>query len=135
MITGLLRPDEGEVEVDGVSVWPDAREAKQRLGFVAENPSLFDRLSASEMLQYAGLLRGVDPEVVAVRSAELLRALCLEGASDRIIADFSLGMTKRIGLGLIYIAGALARHPQPSARRTALPAPGTAGGGARPADG
>jgi ABC-2 type transport system ATP-binding protein len=39
MIAGLLQPDAGAIAVDGVSVWPDPREAKRRLGFVPDNPS------------------------------------------------------------------------------------------------
>ena len=103
MITGLLLPDEGRIAVDGVTVWPDPTAAKARLGFVPDNPVLFDRLTGAEMLQYAGLLRGLDPEVVSRRTQELLRVLDLEGDSDKVIADYSLGMTKRIGLAVALL--------------------------------
>ena len=103
MLTGLLRPDAGEARVDGVGVWPDPLEAKRRLGFVPDNPVLFDRLSGPEMLEYAGLLRGMDADVVAERTAELVRVLGLEDAADKMIADYSLGMTKRIGLAVALL--------------------------------
>ena len=103
MIIGLLEPDAGEAEVDGVSVWPDPTPAKARLGFVPDNPVLFDRLTGAEMLEYAGLLRRMDPDVIAARASELLRVLDLEDASDRVIADYSLGMTKRIGLAVALL--------------------------------
>jgi len=103
MIIGLLQPDEGNAEVDGVTVWPDPLEAKAHIGFVPDNPVLFDRLTGGEMLEYAGLLHGLDPEVVARRSDELLRVLDLRGASDKLIADYSLGMTKRIGLAVALL--------------------------------
>jgi len=103
MVTGLLQPDEGSAVVDGVPVWPDPTAAKRRLGFVPDNPVLFDRLSGAEMLEYAGLLRGMAPEVIAARSEELLRILDLSGASDKVIADYSLGMTKRIGLAVALL--------------------------------
>jgi ABC-2 type transport system ATP-binding protein len=103
MITGLLQPDEGSAVVDGVPVWPDPTAAKRRLGFVPDNPALFDRLSGAEMLEYAGLLRGMAPEVIAARSEELLRILDLSAASDKVIADYSLGMTKRIGLAVALL--------------------------------
>jgi ABC-2 type transport system ATP-binding protein len=64
---------------------------------------LFDRLTAPEMLQYAGLLRGLAPDVIAERSAELLRVLDLDDSRDRLIADFSLGMVKRVGLGVALL--------------------------------
>lgn len=103
MITGLLRPDSGSAQVCGVDVWPDPLRAKQLLGFVPDNPVLFDRLTAPEMLQYAGMLRGLPLNVIAERSAELLRVLDLDHDKDRLIADFSLGMIKRIGLGVALL--------------------------------
>ena len=103
MLVGLLQPDAGNATIDGVQVWPNPIEAKRRLGYVPDNPALFDRLSGLEMLEYAGLLRGMDRDVIRDRALELLRVLDLEGAGDRIIADYSLGMTKRIGLGVALL--------------------------------
>ncbi|WP_062136428.1 ABC transporter ATP-binding protein [Demequina aestuarii] len=103
MMIGALQPDAGEVEVDGVAVWPDPREAKGRLGFVADNPALFDRLSGREMLEYAGLLRRMDPAEITRRADELLRILAMTDDENRMIADYSLGMTKRIGLAVALL--------------------------------
>lgn len=105
MITGLLRPDSGNAVVAGAQVWPDPTAAKSHLGFVPDNPVLFNRLTAMEMLEFAGLLRGMDAAVTAGRAAELLRVLALEDTGDRVIADFSLGMTKRIGLAAALLHG------------------------------
>lgn len=103
MLVGLLQPDEGNAEMDGVMVWPNPAQAKGRLGYVPDNPVLFDRLSGLEMLEYAGLLRRMDRGVIRDRALELLRVLDLEGASDKMIADYSLGMTKRIGLAVAVL--------------------------------
>jgi ABC-2 type transport system ATP-binding protein len=103
MLTGLLRPDAGSAEVGGVQVWPNPRLAKSVLGFVPDNPVLFDRLTAPEMLQYAGMLHRMPPEAIVARSTELLRVLDLEDSRNRLIADFSLGMVKRIGLGVALL--------------------------------
>ncbi len=103
MLTGLLRPDSGTATVAGIDVWPDPQEAKREIGFVPDNPLLFDRLTAAEMLEYAGLLRGMKPEVIAPRAQELLSVLDLTDVGDQLIADFSLGMIKRIGLGVALL--------------------------------
>lgn len=103
MLIGLLRPDAGAAVVDGVQVWPDPTAAKARIGFVPDNPVLFERLTATEMLEYAGLLRRMDPREVARRSRELLHVLDLEDDATTMIADFSLGMTKKIGLGVALL--------------------------------
>ncbi len=98
MVTGLLKPDSGTVEVDGVDVWTDPTAAKQRFGFVPDNPSLFDRLNGPEVLEFTGALRGMEPGLVRERSEQILAALDLEKDRTTLIADYSLGMTKRIGL-------------------------------------
>lgn len=103
MLTGLLRPDAGDISVNGIKVWPDPRDAKAVLGYVADNPRLFDHLNAREMLEYAAMLRRMDPADVTTRSSDLLRVLALEEDADRPIADFSLGMTKRIGLAVAML--------------------------------
>ncbi len=103
MLTGLLRPDAGGAEIAGVPVWPNPRQAKSVLGFVPDNPVMFDRLTAPEMLQYAGMLHRMDPDEIVARSSELLRVLDLEDSRNRLIADFSLGMVKRIGLGVAVL--------------------------------
>lgn len=103
MLTGLLPPDSGTATVAGIQVWPDPQEAKREIGFVPDNPLLFDRLTAAEMLEYAGLLRAMKPEVIAPRAQELLSVLDLTDVGDQLIADFSLGMIKRIGLGVALL--------------------------------
>lgn len=103
MVIGLLQPDDGNANVDGVTVWPDPTEAKARLGYVPDNPALFDRLTGAEMLEYAGLLRSMDPAVVKTRSEDLLHVLDLEQASDRVIADYSLGMTRKMALAVALL--------------------------------
>lgn len=103
MLTGLLRPDAGSAQVHDVMVWPNPNRAKALIGFVPDNPVLFDRLTAPEMLQYAGMLRRLPPNIVAQRSAELLQVLDLVQVRDRLIADYSLGMLKRIGLGVALL--------------------------------
>jgi ABC-2 type transport system ATP-binding protein len=103
MITGLLEPDAGTITVAGAAVWPDPRRAKALLGYVADNPPLFGRLNAREMLDYAGMLRGMDSTDIRSRGDDLLRVLGLTEDAGRPIGDFSLGMTKRIGLAVAML--------------------------------
>lgn len=98
ILTGMLAPDSGTVCVRGVDVWKDPVEAKRTFGFVADNPRLFDRLTARECMEYIGALRGMDPDVIASRTDALLTAVDLTGQPRTLLADYSLGMTKRIGL-------------------------------------
>src|SRR3954469_2417516 len=75
MATGLLRPDRGQVWVDGIDVWTDPLTAKARIGVLPEDLALFERLRGRELLEFHGLLRNMDTGVIATRSAQLLDLL------------------------------------------------------------
>ncbi len=66
MATGLLRPDFGTALVHGVDVWQQPLEAKKLMGILPDGVRLFDRLTGEQLVTYAGLLRGMDRDMVAV---------------------------------------------------------------------
>ncbi len=103
MATGLLRPDGGNVMVNGLPVWPDPTEVKATIGVVPENLLLFERLSAREFLSYVGRFRRLDDGDIELRSDDLLRVLDLESADRKLIADYSQGMRKKISLAAALI--------------------------------
>jgi len=103
MVTGLLRPDGGRVLVNGIDVWTDPKAAKRTTGVLPDRLRLFDRLTGSELLYYSGVLRGLDDRTVRERSAELAAAFGLEDALDRLVADYSAGMTKKVALACAMI--------------------------------
>lgn len=103
MATGLLRPDGGEVWVDGRDFWADPGAGKAQLGVLPDGMRLFDRLTGAQLLTYAGLLRGMDRDTVAERSQDLLHALDLAEDSRTFVVDYSAGMTKKIALGCALI--------------------------------
>ncbi|MEP7162026.1 MAG: ABC transporter ATP-binding protein [Dermatophilaceae bacterium] len=98
MATGLLRPDYGTANVLGHDVWTDPPAAKALIGVMPDGMRLFDRLSGRELLRYVGMLRRIDPGVIAARSRDLLDALALTEDADMVVADYSAGMTKKISL-------------------------------------
>jgi ABC-2 type transport system ATP-binding protein len=98
MAVGLLRPDHGRAIVLGRDVWRDPLEVKRSLGTLPDGVRLFDRLTGAELLEYTGLLRGMDPATIAERSRDLLDVLDLAGATRTLVVDYSAGMRKKIGL-------------------------------------
>lgn len=107
MITGLLRPDQGRVNVAGYDVWRDPAEVKARIGVLPEGLRLFERLSGRELLGYMGRLRGLPGAEVDKRATQLLDVLDLAGAQHKLVVDYSTGMRKKIGL-----AAALLHNPE-----------------------
>ena len=77
MVTGLLRPDNGQAFVLGHDVWADPVAAKRLLGVLPDGLKLFDRLTGLQLITYAGLLRGMPRELATERAAELIAALGL----------------------------------------------------------
>ncbi|TFD77681.1 ATP-binding cassette domain-containing protein [Cryobacterium fucosi] len=103
MITGLLRPDAGSVQVHGIDVWGSPIAAKRIIGVLPDRLRLFDRLTGAQLLYYSGVLRGLDGATVRKRSADLAAAFGLEDALNRLVADYSAGMTKKIALACAMI--------------------------------
>ena len=103
MMTGLLRPDSGQVLVAGLDVWADPPAAKAVMGVVPAEAQLFERLSGAELLEYAGRLRGMAAAEARSRAAQLLDVLDLAGDARRLVADYSTGMRKKAALGCALI--------------------------------
>ncbi|WKX74276.1 ABC transporter ATP-binding protein [Streptomyces sp. XD-27] len=107
MVTGLLRPDSGTVEIAGHDVWRDPVAVKARIGVLPEGLRLFERLSGRELLAYTGRLRGLPGDEVDKRATQLLDVLDLSAAQHKLVVDYSTGMRKKIGL-----AAALLHNPE-----------------------
>ncbi len=107
MVTGLLRPDSGQVEIGGHDVWQDPVAVKSRIGVLPEGLRLFERLSGRELLGYTGRLRGLPGDEVDKRADQLLDVLDLSGSQHKLVVDYSTGMRKKIGL-----AAALLHNPE-----------------------
>ncbi len=103
MVTGLLKPDAGSVAVHGTDVWTDPVAAKRKFGVLPDQLRLFDRLTGGQLLYYSGILRGLDKNAVRMRSADLAAAFGLEDSLDRLVADYSAGMSKKIAIAAAMI--------------------------------
>src|SRR5271165_1956069 len=87
MMTGLLRPDGGQVRINGLDVWADPPAAKAIIGVVPAEARLFERLSGEELLEYSGRLRGLSAGEARDRAAQLLGVLDLAADARRLVAD------------------------------------------------
>lgn len=111
LIVGLLEPDAGRIEVDGVSV-PDLdrdelAELRSHIGYVFQFAALFDSMTVAENIRLGLVKRGLDEAAVRARTEEALATVELTGQADRYPAQLSGGMRKRVG-----IARAVALKPR-----------------------
>ena len=107
MITGLLEPDAGQVEVFGVDALRDPRAAKRLMAWLPDEPMLYDKLTPSEYLDFVAGLWGMAPLHARERADELLRALELWPHRDQRCESFSRGMKQKT-----VLAGALIHEPR-----------------------
>jgi ABC-2 type transport system ATP-binding protein len=103
MVTGLLRPDAGSIRLAGSDVWAPGSPAKREMGILPDRLILFDRLTGRQLLHYTGLLRGLDAKTVKSRTADLVATIGLDDAQDRLVTDYSAGMTRKLALAAAMI--------------------------------
>ena len=107
MLYGLMAPEGGTVEVDGVDVRRHPMEAQARLGALPDTHALYPRLSGRENIRYFARLRGVPPAEAAARIEELVSLLDMEDFVDRRAKGYSHGERSRV-----LLARALVHEPQ-----------------------
>jgi len=105
MLTGLLEPTAGTIEILGAPFSAGALELKRQIGVVPEGMALLGRLTAPEYLHFVGRMYGLDRETTARRTEELLDFMQLAGDSRKLVTDFSHGMQKKLALAAAVIHG------------------------------
>jgi ABC-2 type transport system ATP-binding protein len=107
LLLGLLRPDEGAVEVLGVDASRDAAEVRRRLGYMPELDCLPLEMTARDLVVHMAELRGLPRRDAVLRASEVLFQVGLEEERSRLIRTFSTGMKQRAKL-----AQALVHSPE-----------------------
>ena len=105
MLTGLLAPSEGTLQVLGEDMSRNPVAIKQQIGVVPEGMALFGRLTASEYLHFVARMYGLDRETTRQRTEELLDFMHLANEPKKLITDFSHGMQKKLALAAAVIHG------------------------------
>jgi ABC-2 type transport system ATP-binding protein len=105
MLTGLLEPSAGTVEILGKPFNANALDLKRQIGVVPEGMALVGRLTAPEYLRFVGRMYGLDRDTVSRRTEELLEFMQLADERRKMITDFSHGMQKKLALAAAVIHG------------------------------
>jgi ABC-2 type transport system ATP-binding protein len=107
MMTGLLAPDAGRIEVCGFAMSSDARAAKARLAYVPDQPFLYQKLSAREFLSFVGQMYELDADLCLERANQYMALLDVTRFADQLAESYSHGMKQRV-----VLAAALMHDPQ-----------------------
>src|SRR5437773_4412946 len=103
MLTGLLAPTSGRMQILGLDFATRPVEVKRQVGVVPEGMGLFERLTGAEYLNFVGRMYGLDRATAAQRTAELLDFMQLADRPRTLIADYSHGMQKKLALAAAVI--------------------------------
>jgi ABC-2 type transport system ATP-binding protein len=97
MMAGVLKPTEGQVLIDGIDIEHDPSEAKRRIGFVPDQPFVYEKLTGREFLQFVAGLYGLNQsQSLNGNMTQLLELFELSHWSDELIESFSHGMKQRL---------------------------------------
>lgn len=107
MLTGLLTADAGTIEVGGHDVAREPVAAKQIIGYVPDEPALYEHLTGREFIRFAAALWRVDPAEADERMGELLERFDLHAAADDLVETYSRGMRQKLS-----VVGALVHAPR-----------------------
>ena len=107
MVTGLLAPDSGQVEVLGIDLAANPGAAKQKMAYLPDDPMLYGKLRPTEYLEFVAGLWGIAPEDAEPRARRLLDWLDLAKHAHELTEGFSRGMKQKLAL-----AGALIHEPE-----------------------
>jgi len=105
MLTGLLAPTAGRIEILSLDLAANSIEVKRQIGVVPEGMALFGRLTGAEYLNFVGRMYGLDRETAAKRAAELLDFMQLADQPKKLVTDYSHGMQKKLALAAAVIHG------------------------------
>lgn len=105
MLTGLLAPTSGTMELLGLDFAAHPVQVKRQIGVVPEGMGLFERLTGAEYLQFVGQMYGLDRTTTRRRAGELLEFMQLDDRPKTLIADYSHGMQKKLALAAAVIHG------------------------------
>lgn len=103
MLTGLMAPTEGKMQILGLDLGTHLIEVKRQIGVVPEGMALFGRLTGSEYLNFVGRMYGLDRTTVAQRAAELLEFMELADKPKTLVTDYSHGMQKKLAMAAAVI--------------------------------
>jgi ABC-2 type transport system ATP-binding protein len=107
MIVGLLRPDSGQICINGINALQEPIAAKQKIGFVPDNPEVYERLTGVEYVNFMADVFGVPANVRQKRIEELLEMFEMKDAFGDLIQSYSHGMHQKI-----VLIGALVHDPE-----------------------
>ena len=98
IISGILKPNSGSVQILGKDWKSDAKSIKQSIGLVPQEIALYDTMTAVENLKFFGTMLGLDSKSIATKTDELMNEFGLSEHKNKLLQNYSGGMKRRVNL-------------------------------------
>jgi len=95
MIAGLLAPSKGEILVDGASIAESPQDAKSKIGYIPDDPNVWEKLTGEEFLNFVGAIFALQAKEIARRAKELLAIYQIENLAGGYFGDYSRGTKQK----------------------------------------
>ena len=103
ILNSIIKPSSGEAEVLGYNIKTQKHQVKQNCGFLTETPSLYEKLTAREFLEFVGDLYKVPKNISARRIEEFLKLFELKTRENSLLEGYSRGMKQKVCLSATLI--------------------------------
>jgi ABC-2 type transport system ATP-binding protein len=103
IITGFMPATAGTVRVDGFDVFEQSTEVRRRIGYLPENPPLYNDMTVDGFLRFVARLKGMGRVDIAAALERVVETCGLAGVRDRLLGHLSKGFRQRVGLAQALI--------------------------------
>jgi gliding motility-associated transport system ATP-binding protein len=103
IITGFLPATSGTVRVEGFDVFDQSNEVRRRIGYLPENPPLYNDMGVEPYLRFVARLKGMARGDIPAALERVLEMCGLGGVRDRLLGHLSKGYRQRVGLAQALI--------------------------------
>ncbi len=103
ILTGFFPPTHGKASVAGFDVFENSKQLKETIGYLPENPPLYDEMTVRKYLKFVAKIKGIRGHLVSSRIDTMVEKLSLEQVIDRLIGNISKGYRQRVALAQALI--------------------------------
>ncbi len=103
IITGFLPATSGTARVDGFDIFEQAQEVRARVGYLPENPPLYNDMTVRSYLSFVARIKGVARADIPAAAKRSIERCGLNEVADRVLGHLSKGFRQRVGLAQALI--------------------------------
>ena len=107
LLAGLLKPNEGTIEIGGYDVQRDPQKVKGIIGYIPDKPFIYEKLTGGEFLDFIAELYQVNEDFVKEKREELLNLFAIKDFENELVESYSHGMRQKL-----VITAALIHNPK-----------------------